>query len=325
MNTRCSIPLLAVAIITLTCLASGETAIYLLPRQIVDARRLDEQGRTGEALKILEPLVHDPPVAWDQPVRGVACNVLGSIYKNMERYDQARHFYEASIHILSSFPDEQLETASAIDNLGGLEELTGQLDASKALRLRALNLYEKIKNHAGIALASNNLASIALRQHDLSAARRWVRKTFDEIRLTVEMDETNLAAIYTVKGALARSEKSFTEAIEAYQYAAEFLIRAWGPDCSRLGQVYALRGEAYGLAGDYRQAEADFQKALSLLKMNQSNSRTYWKVQLAYASMLRAAGSQAKAAHLAQEAKIRLTNLSRAQCDGCTISAESFR
>lgn len=166
MDTRCSIPFL---IVTLTCLASGQTAIHLLPRQIVNARQLDEQGRTGEALTILEPLMRGASALWDKATLGIACNVLGSIYRDMDRYDRARHFYE---HILSSFPSEQQETASAIDNLGELEELAGRLDASKALRLRALHLYEEIKNHAGVALASSNLANLALKQHDLSAASK---------------------------------------------------------------------------------------------------------------------------------------------------------
>jgi tetratricopeptide (TPR) repeat protein len=325
MNTRCSIPLLTVAIVTLTCFVSGQTAIHRLPRQVLDARQLDEQGRPGEALIVLEPLVRENTAAWDRAIRGVACNLLGSIYRDMDRYDQARHFYEESIHILSSFPSEQQETASAIDNLGGLEELTGQLDAAKALRLRALHLYEKIKNHAGIALASSNLANLALKQRNLSAANRWVKKTFDELPLTIEMDEGNVAAIYTVKGALARSERSFIQAIQAYQHAIELLTQECGPDCSKLGKVYTLRGEAYGLAGDYLQAEADFQRAISILKVSSPNSKTYWQSELAYASMLHSAGSQVRAGYLERDARLGLRNLERVQCGGCTITAESFR
>lgn len=152
-----------------------------------------------------------------------------------------------------------------------------------------------------------------------------MRKTFDELPLTIEMDVGNLSAIYTVKGALARSERSFTEAIQAYQHAMELLLQAYGPDCLKLGNVYTLRGETYGLAGDYRQAEDDFQKALSILNRSSPNSRTYWQTELAYASMLRAVGSRIKATYLKRDAQVGLKNLDRVQCSGCTISAESFR
>jgi tetratricopeptide (TPR) repeat protein len=152
-----------------------------------------------------------------------------------------------------------------------------------------------------------------------------VKKIFDELPLTIEMDEGNLTAIYTVKGALARSERSFIEAIQAYQHAMELLTQECGPDCSKLGKVYTLRGEAYGLAGDYLQAEADFQRAIAILKINSPNSKAYWQSELAYASMLHAAGSQAKAGHLERDARLGLRNLERVQCSGCTITAESFR
>jgi tetratricopeptide (TPR) repeat protein len=325
MKIQCSIPLLATVMITLNCLASGQTTILPFPRQILDARQLDEQGRTGEALKVLAPLIREAPAGWNAATRGIACNVLGSIYRDMDRYDEARHLYEESIHILSSFPDERQETASAIDNLGGLEELTGQFDAAKALRLRALHQYENIKNHAGIALASSNLANLALKQHDLSAANKWVKRALSELSLTVDLDAGNLAAIYTVKGALDRSRGNFADAIKTYQNAVKLLRQVCGPDCSKLGQVYALRGEAYGLDGEYLQAEKDFQRALSILKTSGSNSRAYWRAELAYASMLHVAGAQVKAAYLERDAQVGLKNLDRVQCSGCTITAESFR
>ncbi|HMG03655.1 MAG TPA: tetratricopeptide repeat protein [Edaphobacter sp.] len=326
MNPPCSLPvLIAALILALTYPACGETPGQQFPKQVLDARQLDELGRSAEALAILEPLMHEAATAWSEDVRGIALNVLGSIYRDLDRYSQARHCYEESIHILSQLPDEQRETASAINNLGGVEELSGQLGAAKALRLRALHLYEKTGNRAGIALASSNLTNIALKQNDLSAARKWMNKALDQLPRAVDVDEGNLAAIFTVKGALARSEGNFAEAIKAYQHAIELMTEACGPDCPKLGSVYTLRAETYGLSGNYQQAQADFQKALVLLKAGGLRSRRYLLTELAYASMLQAAGSQLEAARLKTEAQAALENLRRVQCNGCTITAESFR
>lgn len=326
MKTPCSLPVLIVALIlALTYPSCGETPAQQFPKQVLDARQLDAQGRSAEALAILEPLLREAPMAWSDDVRGIALNVLGSIYRDQDRYSQARRCYEESIHILSALPDEQRETASAINNLGGVEELSGQLDAAKALRLRALHLYEKTGNRAGIALASSNLTNIALKQGNLSSARKWMNKALDQLPRTVDIDQDNLAAIFTVKGALTRSEGNFAEAIKAYQHAIELMTQAWGPDCPKLGSVYSLRAEAYGLSENYRQAQSDFQKALDLLKAGGQRSRSYLLAEMAYASMLQASGAQLEATRLKTEAQTALENLRRVQCNGCTITAESFR
>jgi tetratricopeptide (TPR) repeat protein len=217
------------------------------------------------------------------------------------------------------------ETASALNNLGGLECLSGQLNFARALHLRARHLYEILGDHAGMALASSNLTNVALRQNDLSTARRRMNEALKEVQLTRALDDENLATIDSVKGALSRSEGNFPAAITAYQQAIELETHDCGLNCPKLGLLYALRAESYGFLEDYTSAAKDFQKALSLLAIQGINSRNYLKTELAYASILRATGDKAGAVRMEIEAHQRLENLGRAQCNGCTITAESFR
>lgn len=310
---------------TLTLSAQGQLSVRKVPDPIMKALLLNKQGRSYDALSILEPFVRNDAKDLDKFTHGVALNVLGSSYRNLGRYDEARHNFEEAVHVLNALPDGQTETASALNNLGGVEELSGQLDAAKKLRLRARRLYQEQQDHAGMALASSNLANIAIKQDDLSTARKRMKEALSELSLTDSLDDENLSAIYTVKGALARSEGDYPGAIAAYQQAMQFLSHGYGPDCSKLGVVYALRAEAYGFAKDYSSSVRDFRKALTLLGMEGQSSGDSLKTKLAYASVLRSMGAKPDAARMETEARRGLEKLNHSQCNGCTITAESFR
>jgi tetratricopeptide (TPR) repeat protein len=297
-----------------------------VPPQLLQAQQLSDRGQSSAAIAILEPLVQEKSHELTEADRGIAWNLLGSAYRNKDDYDKARHCYEAAAHILSAMPTEQANYAAVLDNLGGVEELTGQYDAAKTLQTRAKRLYESVGNHAGIAIASSNLTQVALNQHDLATARRNMEVAFRQLQLAPEINPDNLAAIYTVKGALARSEQDFHAAIAADQQAIDIWTRNHGPEFYKLGVAYSLRGEAYGMLGDYRQAISDHQHALTLLEERTGrNSQAYLKAELAYAYTLRRSGSKQEATRLEKEAKTTLANIRTQQCSGCTISAESFR
>jgi tetratricopeptide (TPR) repeat protein len=310
----------------LILLAASSFAQQSRPPELLQAQSLNEQGQSRAAIAILEPLVQEASHVLDQASRGIAWNLLGSSYRAFEDYDKARRCYETASHILSTIPNEQVEYASALDNLGAIEERTGQFNASKTLRTRARHIYQATGNHVGIAIASSNLAQLALYQNDLSSARKNIFEAFREAQLTNQISENNLAAMYTVKGAVSYIERDFHAAIAADQQAIDIWTRIHGPGFYLLGVAYSLRGQASSRLGDHRQAVSDLQHALTLLEeIPGRNSQAYLKAELTYAHVLRDAGSKQEAAQLEKEAKSALTNVRIQQCSGCTISAESFR
>lgn len=296
------------------------------PQQLLQAQQLSAQGQARAAIAILEPLVQESSHELTEADRGIAWSLLGSAYRNKDDYDKARHCYEAAAHILEAMPNERAQYAAVLDNLGGVEELTGHDNEAKTLQTRAKHLYESVGNHAGIAIASSNLTQIALNQHNLATARMNMELAIQELQLAPEINPDNLAAIYTVKGALARSEQDLHTAIAADQQAIDIWTRYHGPRFYKLGVAYSLRGEAYGMLGNYQQAISDHRQALTLLQESTGrNSRAYLKAELAYADALKRSGSKQEAARLEKEARSTLANTSTLQCGGCTISAESFR
>jgi tetratricopeptide (TPR) repeat protein len=296
-----------------------------VPVQLLQAQRLSEQGQSRGAIALLEPLVQGLHVL-DGADLGIAWTLLGNAYQDFENYDKARRCYENAIHILEGIPDEQVQYATAVDNLGAVEFSMGNLEESKALRSKARRLHEAAGNHAGVAIACGNLAVIALKQNDVRAARRSVSEAFSEAALTKELTDNNLAMIFTAKGYLAKVEKDFHAAVDAYQEAIDLWTRCYGSHFFMLGTAYALRGQIYDMLGDHKQALGDFQQALTLLEKTPGrDAPAYLMVEIAYAHALRDAGAKEEAARLNKEAKAGLANARVQQCGSCTISAESFR
>ena len=85
--------------------------------QIVEAFHLWSAGQERAAIAILEPIVQSRVNGIEERDLGVAWNVLGSCYMDLERYDEARRAYQHAVEILRPIPASQNQFASVIDNL----------------------------------------------------------------------------------------------------------------------------------------------------------------------------------------------------------------
>jgi tetratricopeptide (TPR) repeat protein len=310
----------------LVLLAAASFAQHALPPQLLQAQSLSARGQSRAAIAILEPLVQSDSHVLDDANLGVAWNLLGSAYTDFENFDKARRCFENAIHILREIPDEQMQYATALDNLGSVESSTDQYDQAKLLHAKARHVYEALGNHAGVAISSGNLTMLNIAQHDLRAARTNLNEALREIQRTNQLTDNNLATLYSAKGSFALAEGDFHEAIPAFQLAIDLWTHSYGPRFFMLGVVYALRAQVFEYMGDHPNAIADYRQALSLLEETPGrNAPAYLTVQIAYAQALRHAGSKQEAARLEKEARSTLANVRVQQCSGCTISAESFR
>ena len=63
---------------------------------------------------------------------GVAWNVLGQSYLDLDRYAEARQAYQHAMEILRPIPSARAQYASTLDSMGMLEASLGQRDAAKS-------------------------------------------------------------------------------------------------------------------------------------------------------------------------------------------------
>jgi tetratricopeptide (TPR) repeat protein len=297
-----------------------------IPQPLLQARQLSEQGQSRLSIPILEPLVQPDSHVLDEANLGIAWNLLGAAYADVENFDKARHCFENAIHILRQMPGQQVQYATALDNLGALEASANHFDEAKSLHSRAKRLYQDAGYHAGVVVSSSNLTMANIMLHDLRAARASLDGALRETQLATDLTDANRAVFCIAKGSLARAESDFHGAVAAFQLAIDLWTRIYGPRYFMLGVAYALRGLAYEHLGDYPHSLSDYRQALALFEETPGrNTPSYLQIEMAYARTLRVAGSKQEAARVEQEARSAMADVRVQQCSSCTISAESFR
>jgi tetratricopeptide (TPR) repeat protein len=294
--------------------------------EVTRAAVLNDEGRFHETLQRVEPFLEAGAGRADAATIGIAWNIRGLAWQNLDDFDQARRSYEKAISILRGLPDQRVQYASAVDNLGSLDRDLGQMSESKSLETQAKKLFEQENNHAGVARISSNLALSAIVQGRIKDARRYLAVAFKEEDLLPAPNNADLAEMHSVQCLLKGHERDFAGALASIDQAIRLWADHYGPRYYLLAAGYSLRGQVDGRLGNRQNALADLQRALVLLRVTDgSGSRAYFLTELAHAHALRDAGSKTQASQLETEARISLADLRRRQCDGCTVSAAGFR
>jgi tetratricopeptide (TPR) repeat protein len=318
---RCNVILLAILLCVFP-MRAAETA----PQQIAQAYQFWKMGQGQAAIAILEPLLRFGQPLGDARDTGSAWNVLGSSYQDAERYDEARRAYQHAVEAFRGAPDARAQYASALDNLGMLEQSLGQHQEARTLCEKSQHIYDEVGSARGIAITSTNLAVIAYTSDDFKAARRFVVQATAEAQKAIDMRGEDLAALDTILGALSLHDGRAREAIAHLQRAIDQWLGKFGPNYFMLVNGYLLRAQALALSGDRPGAIRDAKHAMSIAdSVLGKNSTGYWHAEESYSGVLRMCGDKEESKRISKEASAQLAPLERRQCSGCTMDASSLR
>jgi tetratricopeptide (TPR) repeat protein len=293
--------------------------------EIARAAELNENGDYLAAKNLLEPLLQADGHALTRSQTGDAWNILGTAYTLLGENAKARQSFAAAIQLFKNDPSQARYYAAALDNLGSVEMQEGQLEASKTLRLKAKQLYERNNDSTGLARVDNNLALIALREGNFKQARKWIGQAFRQSALSPRFDMDSVAAMYSIRCTLEAHDKRWNEALNWAQQEIRVLQTRQDPESPLLADAYALRSQVYDGLGDYRHALDDLQNALTRFQKSPGPaSPLYLSAELIYARVLRHSGLSYEASRVESQANTALTQIRRQQCSGCSVSVLSF-
>src|ERR1700756_1686012 len=97
----------------------------------------------------------------------------------------------------------------ALDDFGGLYVAIGQFEAADKLRTKALGIYEQLADHAGIARAACDLATIAFSQKKVNSGSKYLARAAKEARIATNLDDDDRAAIASLQGWQAQLDGDF--------------------------------------------------------------------------------------------------------------------
>jgi tetratricopeptide (TPR) repeat protein len=302
-----------------------------LPAQTTPVERLtqayavEREGKPAAAIPELQHLLNSRLL--DEASTGKAWNILGNAYQDEEDFADARHAYEQSVQIYeTTVANKPGDRAGVLDDFGQLYVSTRQFEVAARLETKALQLYEQVGDHAGMARAASHLAGTAFSQGNVSHGSKFLKRATKEAKLANNLDDDDRAAIESLRGWQAQLNDNLAMSITSYGRALAFAKKRHGEEHPATGWSYVLLGNADAAAGNWTDAVADMRKGLAILDRTMGRqSQHYLIAEIAYARALDGAGYRVEAAKIRTEAEPLLKERSREQCDGCTVTAAAFR
>jgi tetratricopeptide (TPR) repeat protein len=296
----------------------------MTPQQrLTQAFALERAAKPTQAIAELQALLDSKSL--DVAGVGKAWNILGLAFEDQGDFLAAQHAYEQSIQIFEGLPNYIEDYAMALNGLGGLYVTTGQLDLAVRLREKALHLYEKAEDHAGIARASSDLAGTAFTQKKIHDGRKYLERALKEAGFTNQLDDDDLASIASMRGWLAQLDGDFRASVSSYQQSLDLWRRRHGEEHPFTGWGYTLLGEAHAGTGDSTTALTEMKQGVAILGRTLNHQHPwYFTAKIAYSRVLDQTGAHSEAVQIKTDAERLLREFYSRQCTGCTISAAAF-
>lgn len=214
--------------------------------------------------------------------------------------------------------------AMALDDLGGLYLAMGPADLAIQIKEKTLHLYKKIGDHEGTAIASSDLAGLALSQRRIRNGREYLELARKEEMLASALDDDNLAAISSMQGWLSQPQGDLSGSVTSYELALSLWHRRHGEEHASTGWGYILVGNIRAEQGQTASALADMQRGVAILDRTLGRQHPrYLMADIAYLRLLERTEGHAETARL-KDAEQELRTFYRDQCSDCAISAVAF-
>ncbi len=242
---------------------------------------------------------------------GLSLNVMGILLMHLEKFSDSEANLKRALDIFTKAEGLQSKnTASVLDNLGVLYQTLARFADAEKVTQQALAIHQKLlgENDPGVATDESNLALIYEKENKYADAESLYRKAIaiDERSTDVAQTGLDLAGL----GKLFADTGKYPQAEQTAQQELAALVKAYGPQDSRvasplndLAADYALNGklveaeQAYGKAMVIAQKAASPDSALiSQIEVNMGALyRNEGKYPQAESLMLQALASRAKA------------------------------
>jgi len=191
----------------------------------------------------------DPP-AMAPLAAGRIWSHLGQLYEDAGQYAQSETAFVRAIRLLKTVPGDDADLAGAIDGLGSLYMMRGDIQQAERAEQKALSIRQAKHLAADLAQSWFHLAALALRERQFEKARGYAQRAVEQLLQQPHPDpDEQINARFVLGLALCRLDR-FPEAIAIMQSAMEIVKRTYAPSDFPYGFGSFLLGLAYWKSGD---------------------------------------------------------------------------
>jgi tetratricopeptide (TPR) repeat protein len=194
---------------------------------------------------------HTDPPEMEPVAAGLIWRHLGSLYEDAGMYADSETAYVHAIRLLQSAPAAEGELAGAIDGLGTLYMMRGDMQQAELAEQLALAIREDRSLKADLPQSWYHLATLFLREYRFARAREYAARAVQQLGMEDRPDaDEELNARFVFGVALYRLH-SYAEAIAMMQSGMDVVRRTYRTDdfpsdfgSFLLGYVYWKSGNA---------------------------------------------------------------------------------
>jgi tetratricopeptide (TPR) repeat protein len=288
------------------------------------ARILAKQGRYGQLIEMLTPLLNSP--ALDTAERSKALILVAAGYQASGNFSASHRALDQSLSLLRDHPQCTSDYADALTNLSVLYRDAGDADAMDRTALKALQLYEQADDHTGLVGVYVVLAQDSVNRRKPADSERYLAEAERESRQLDKLGDGNRIAMADLQAAIALLEGHPILAVADYRQSLDLRIQLNGVQHPDTGWGYMLLGKADLQSGDIKSALANMRQGLATLAQTDGPGHVaYLYSEVAYSEALAADGQRSQAKHVKAEATQALAKLYRDQCAKCQINVAALR
>ena len=251
--------------------ASDTAAQAAVERAIIRvASDLNDKAIPAPMLAILPHLRHISDVALeraDEQSATLAANLGYCLSTMFADYAAARSYFERALEITEAVLGPQHpQTATSLNNLGGLLDSMGELAAARPYYERALEITEAVlgPQHPQTATSLNNLGGLLHAQGELTAARPYVERALAIREAVLGPQHPDTAGSLNNLGGLLDSMGELAAARPYYERALEITKAVLGPQHPQTATSLNNLGLLLHAQGDLVAARPYYECALEI-------------------------------------------------------------
>jgi non-specific serine/threonine protein kinase/serine/threonine-protein kinase len=204
----------------------------------------------------------------DQPsVRARLMETIGTVYRSLGLYDQAKPMLEKALRIKRSiFGNDHLSVADTLYNLGIVYDDQGKYEDAASLHRQALDIRNnKLKpDDPEVARSLNSLAIVFWNQGKYIEAEPLLERSLAIKEKTLGSDDPDLANTLINLGVLKHTRRKFEEAEPLFKRALAISEKKLGSDHPDLGTILNNLGSLYEDQGRRAEAEPVYLRSLAI-------------------------------------------------------------
>jgi tetratricopeptide (TPR) repeat protein len=287
-------------------------------QQLLQAISLQKQGHFDKVIETLPAITGSDSLTLLE--KGQTWTILGFAYEEKGDFNRAQDAYEKALNCLAGKNRYAVDLAIALETLANLYGDMGRLEDATNVALKALHVFQRVDNEAGIARSCVRLANLWLARKRLRKCEPYLTVATKQAARAPGLDDDFYAGLASTQAWQDALKGKAIGAVSGYQCALDIWRRAHG---HRLGLI--LLGNTNAHAGNKQIALDDMREGLEILDRTLGpRNPKYLLAELAYSRTMEQAGELDQATILRERAEKELTAFAGGQCINCRILVDDL-